>query len=242
MASRELVSEPLKSCTELDVASVISPLCELHQRVLKSPLPPLRESASECLNSYIDPNIANILSRTLEAFCSSKDTRFTRFRANTVYLFMSDEQSWPLLEWMETDGTKAMAIFDVDDPDDPMTCSWLIHSGINAEAHAPWTRTNVSWNVTGMSALKTLFGVAQHVLGILEWPTEYAIKLYCQDHLEDQTPDEYECLNAFLMNRLTKYAQLLVDHLFRMEQLNLSFDKVAPYFEEMSKNEGTFLR
>ena len=166
---------------------------------------------------------------------------FTRFRANAVYLFTNDEQSWPLLEWMETDGTKAMAIFDLDDPDDPMTYSWLIHSGIGAEAHAPWTRTNITWNVADMSALKTLFGVAQHVLGILEWRTEDALKLYCQDHLEDQTPEEYECLNAFLMNRLTKYAKLLFDHFFRKEQLNLSFDRVAPYFEEMSKNEGTFL-
>lgn len=147
-------------------------------------------SVNEALSSCTDPETARTIYHHLQGHLRSKSVRLTAFRASVVYSFSNDDKSWPIVEWEESDGTQAMGIFYTDVNDDPMTWSSLIHLGQSAGGH--WTRRHISWDVTDISILKRLFEGAQHALGLLQMPIDDALKLYCQEHIEDPTSEEYE--------------------------------------------------
>ena len=174
----------------------------------------------------------------LQTYLRSNSIRLTAFRASVVYSFSNDDESWAILEWVDTDGTQAMGIFVADVYDDPTTCSWLIHLANSEPDGVHGTGTRICWDVTDISVLKRLFQGAQHALGLLQMPMEDALKLYSQEHIEDPTSEEYAEINSFLIIRLRKYARLLYNHFRQMEQLNSSFDRVAPFCEEISSQEG----
>ena len=108
----------------------------------------------------------------------------TAFRVSVLFAFLDDDRSWPVVEWKQGTDTEFIALFHFDDTlCRPEVCSWLVHygSGILPEPtdEARWTVTSIAWGVTDMSHLKTLFGAAQHFLGILEWSPKVALNLYC---------------------------------------------------------------
>jgi len=85
-----------------------------------------------------------------------------------------------MLEWTEEDETKTLAIFHFEDPEKPEDGSWLMHSGrdVVTTDRRYWQQSRIDWNVADVAHLKILFGVAQHMLGLLEWPIADALKLY----------------------------------------------------------------
>ena len=103
-------------------------------------------------------------------------------RATPAYLF-NREKSWLIIEWTECDGTNAIVIFHFEE-DEPEQGSWLMHSGqvvsIEDTSLRRWTKSRIDWNVANVRHLKTLFNVAQHMLGLLEWHFANTLEPLCQ--------------------------------------------------------------
>ena len=125
--------------------------------------------------------IASLIANSLIAYLDSRDTRITALRARAAYLF-SDNQSWPIVEWKEQDDIMTIAIFHFDDIAEPDEGSWLMHSGrCVADNTMPekyrWQQSRIDWNVAEIYHLKILFGVLQHMLGLLEMSAIDAFEL-----------------------------------------------------------------
>ena len=97
------------------------------------------------------------------------------FRALMIYPMTDTQTSWPLLQWEEGSDDVFM-VFDVDD-EKLQNCSWLLCRGPRNERGSP---APIVWEVTDLSALGTLFGAVQQLLGVLEMPRMQAVILYCQ--------------------------------------------------------------
>jgi hypothetical protein len=140
----------------------------------------------------MDPESARVIYHALQRHLLAKSVQLVAFRASVVYSFLNDDESWSILEWEETDGTQVMAIF-YNDVYEPMNWSWVIHHGAGSPpGGGHWTRAHISWDVANITMLKKLFEGTQHALGLLQMPREDALKLYCQEHIEDPTSEEYE--------------------------------------------------
>jgi hypothetical protein len=83
--------------------------------------------------------------------------------------------SYPLVQWTEENRTEALAIFYFDDGDAPEQGSWLMHSG--KLENGLWKNAKLDWNVSDIEYLKRLFGVAQHLSELLEWPITDVLQL-----------------------------------------------------------------
>ena len=134
------------------------------------------------------------IAKTLMSYVHSRNTRITALRATPVYLFNDEENSFPLVEWTEEDDTKSVAIFHFEDDEKPEEGSWLMHSGrLVGKSKSPrrWKQSRIDWNVANIEHLKILFGVAQHMLGLLEWPPSEAFKIYCNMKSNTTSVTEY---------------------------------------------------
>jgi hypothetical protein len=106
-----------------------------------------------------------------------------------------DDFFWVVLEWREGESTDVLAIFHIEDEDDSDLCNSLLHYGFGGKSDESsarsWIRTSISWTVTGLGYLKTLFGAAQHILGILDMPVTDAMALYCESTPHDSSDERY---------------------------------------------------
>lgn len=141
------------------------------------------------------PEIASLISRSVMVYTHSKNAQIKALRCSTVYWFTDDETSWPVVEWVENNETNNLAIFHFGDPDEPGHGSWLMHSGLSVTDEASkkqiWENSRIDWNVAEIGHLKVLFGVAQHIAGMLEWSVEDATELYCKRNTEEESNPEY---------------------------------------------------
>jgi hypothetical protein len=176
--------------------SMASILGELHERVCLKPVSPMEVNMAtihEAISCWTTYSVATTISQSLQTHFQTTNAKITGFRASVVYSFTTDECFWPVIEWKENDDTEVLAIFYIDE-NEPEICSWLIHSGsgIRTEGTGRWNRTFVSWNVTEISHLKSLFGAAQHLLGLLGWSAEDLLNLYYQvEEEEDCNVEKY---------------------------------------------------
>ena len=80
------------------------------------------------------------------------------------------------------------------------TYSWIMHSGTRKSARKAsiqWLNASVRWDVGRLIHLKLLFGVAQHILDILEWPTSDSLVLYAHLTPRNRTQEEFVvCLSS----------------------------------------------
>jgi hypothetical protein len=109
-------------------------------------------------------------------------------RATAVYMLNNDDL-WPVIEWIELDGTARLIIFHFDELLGPEEGGWLMHSGVSDDC-SPWQKSRIAWNVATVEHLKILFSVVQHILGVLEWSVEDAMKLYCQIPSDDDSEEK----------------------------------------------------
>jgi hypothetical protein len=121
----------------------------------------------------------------------------TAFRVSVLCSLSNEDYSWPVVEWKAGDDTEVLAMFHFDSSHPPGACSWLVHygSGILKDStnDTRWKKTALAWGVTDMTHLKTLFGAAQHFLGILEWSPVDAMNLYCSADTTNCSAEEYYC-------------------------------------------------
>jgi hypothetical protein len=159
-----------------------------------------------------------------------------------LFGFANDDRSWPVVEWKEGDDKELFALFHFDDVNPrPEVGSWLVHYGAGITTDEDrWSGTSIAWGVTDMSHLKTLFGAAQHFLGILECDPPVALNLYCG--IEPSDPSDQEYLPRMsLTGRLIDYARCLYLHLHEIELLESEFDKIAPILQRLSDKESNTL-
>ena len=101
-----------------------------------------------------------------------------------MHTFTRNDCFWAVLEWTEDDHTDGLGIFHIDDDDPDSEINGLMHYGHRGKAHGKsdrcWVNTSISWTVTSLGQLKSLFGAARHILGILELPLQDSFTLYCE--------------------------------------------------------------
>jgi hypothetical protein len=172
----------------------------LHYKVSRRPIPhfPGKYSASVVLQRISDgcgtPEIASLITRSLMAYILSRDTQIKALRATTIYWFTDDHTYWTVVEWVEDDDVKGLAIFHFEDLHELGQGSWLMHSGLevaDTTENKYWENSRIDWNVANVGHLKILFGVAQHIVGMLGWSVEDAMKLYCKNETEEVSVSEY---------------------------------------------------
>jgi hypothetical protein len=174
---------------------------KLHYRVSRRPIPSLPEkyNASVIFQRISDgcgtPKIASLITRSLVAYTLSRDSQITALRASTIFWFTDNDASWTVLEWVEGNDVRNLAIFHFEDLDEPDQASWLMHSGLEVANTTTktkcWENSRIDWNVADINHLKILFGVAQHIVGMLEWSVEDAMKLYCKQDTDETSVPEY---------------------------------------------------
>lgn len=157
---------------------------ELHYKTSRRPIAELCENVLAKLVPIISVacstiKVAGTIAHTLISYVHSRNSRITELRATPVRLFNDEEKSWPMVEWTEEDKTKSLAIFHFHNVNKPEEGSWVMHSGrqVSVYDRRCWKQSRIDWNVADIEHLKILFGVAQHMLGLLEWPIAEALKI-----------------------------------------------------------------
>jgi hypothetical protein len=164
-----------------------STIQNLHLQVARKPIPEGKTDYQGMLEKvavWNSPEVTHRILCSLMRHFEATDTRVARFRASIIFSLTNDECAWPVVEWKEEDDTEAIAIFYVDETAPSDVCSWLMHYGRgileDSKEGMRWEKTSIAWSVGDMDHLKSLFKAAQHLLGILKWPTEDMLRLYCK--------------------------------------------------------------
>jgi hypothetical protein len=175
-------------------------LQRLHSRVSRraistSPEVYSIERIAETIAKSCDSDeISSVVTHSIAAYLTTRNRQIVALRATEVYSLVSDEDAWLVVEWLESDDLNCIAIFHFEDDLEVRSGSWLMHSGYQSPSEGPgsWNSSRVDWNVSEIDHLQILFGVAQHLLGILEWSVEDSVALYCQrQHLQEEVRGEY---------------------------------------------------
>ena len=182
-----------------DFKMYASSINKVHRRTIKQPLPegPVNyETICKAISAWTTFERTRTIAKSLWKHFETLGVEVTGFRVSVLFGFLGDDRSWPVVEWRQGTDTEFLALFHFDDKSPrPDVCSWLVHygSGILADPtdEARWKETSIAWGVTDMSHLKTLFGAAQHFLGILEWSPDVALNLYCAVVPTTCTQSEY---------------------------------------------------
>lgn len=135
------------------------------------------------------------LAALLMARLNSRGTKLIALRATPARYF-ADNFVWTIMEWVESDGLMALAIFHFDNPEEFSDGSWLMHHGqgfrlSGASAFPEWTSCGISWDVTQAGHLKVMFCVAEHTLGISQWPASLAVTVFRDKSGEPDSLQEY---------------------------------------------------
>ena len=164
-----------------------STIQNLHLEVARKPIPESKtdyEGMLEKVAVWNSPEVTRRIMCSLMRHFHATNTRVTRFRASIIFSLTNDECAWPIVEWKDEDNTEVITIFYVDDTAPSDVCGWLMHYGggihEDPKEDVRWEKTSIVWSVRDMDHLKSLFEAAQHLLGILKWPTEDMLRLYCR--------------------------------------------------------------
>ena len=116
-------------------------------------------------------------------------------RVSKVFPLTSEDHFWAVLEWMVGMDTDVLAIFQIDNVEDSATSpNWLMHQGYGrgctTTSSTPWATTAISWAVTNLGYLKSLFGAARHLLGLLEIPARDCLTLCTEHEPRNQSEEE----------------------------------------------------
>lgn len=178
-----------------DLNEHITALVDLHYRTRQRPIPKLSV-----------PLTPQLILQTIWTCCPTLEVallvtravigQWTRrkiaLRANMIYTLKTDGHAWPVVEWEEDDDTQVIVVFHFDDLENPTSCSWLVHTGkLYSQATKRWMKSAVEWNIADLGHLKTLFVVAEHTLGVMQWEFADALRLYCHSYPEESSKEEY---------------------------------------------------
>ena len=141
-------------------------------------------------STYVSEETATLITHAILEDLQSRGTQMIALRATAVYMLNDDDNMWAVIEWIEIDGVARIVIFHFDELAGPEEGSWLMHTGLSDDGDC-WRTSQVAWNVADVEHLKILFRVVRHILGVLEWSVEDAMKLYSQIPSDDNSNEEY---------------------------------------------------
>ena len=130
----------------------------------------------------VPQTLAVTIAHEILRFHGPNNSPMTGLRVSSVAPLTSEDHFWAVFEWMVGIDTDVLAIFQIDNVDGSTTApNWLMHQGYRrgctATSGTRWTTTLISWTVTNLGYLKSLFGAARHILGILEIPSRDSVTL-----------------------------------------------------------------
>ena len=149
------------------------------------------------VSSWTTPDVGQQIMHFLQKQFEATGAQVTAFRANIIYSMEEEGLAWTVVEWKEDVDTEVLALFYVDEESPSGVCSWLMHYGQGIMGdHSDngtkrWKQATISWKVADMDHLKSLFGAAQNLLGVLGWSSDDIIQLYCKRNLENCPQNEY---------------------------------------------------
>lgn len=125
------------------------------------------------------------------------NVNITGLRVSIMQPFTRDDYFWAVLEWTENGHIDGLGIFQIEIEDDSDSgINGLMHYGYREKIYSAsgrcWFSTSISWTVTSLGRLKSLFGAACHILGILELPLTDSIILYCETKEPISSEDKYD--------------------------------------------------
>lgn len=229
-----------------DIRNLTGVLDNVHSRIPKLPKtescgPPADfDTVHGTISTHINSSAASAINRTLRTIQSTSIT-MRGLIVSVFYPFGRDDHCWPVVQWTEGDDTEALAIFEVDLATN--ICSWIIHRGTRVDNESGWNEASIVWSVTHIGQLKGLFHAAQHLFGILEWSSADTHKIYCEGNFVNSSQEEYVSpilIHSWCYSRAARYAQLLIRHFSKIEQVNQAFDRVSAELESRSLRQGTF--
>jgi len=94
---------------------VLATVLEQLRQQMSDPPSVKQANILETVSCCTCPAVAAIVYPELQNQLRSKTTSIVAFRALMIYPMTDGEESWPMLQWKESDGREVMAIFDVDD-------------------------------------------------------------------------------------------------------------------------------
>ena len=138
------------------------------------------------------------LAALLVARLNSRGTRLVALRATAARYFTNDFV-WTIVEWVESDGLTALAIFHFDNPEQFADGSWVMHHAQGYRqsgtcAFSEWTSGTISWDVTQIGHLKMMFCIAEHMLRITQWPPNIAMAVFSNQPGDLDSIQEYAFL------------------------------------------------
>jgi len=163
----------------------------LHARVAQTYEPDLAAGmdlsavVAKISSSGIPPTLAVPIAHQILPLHLSSSAQITGLRVSKVVPFTRDDRFWAVFEWRVGIDIDLLAIFQIDNADESNSApNWLMHHRYGGRSMATsgsrWASTSISWTVTSLGNLKSLFGAARHILGILEIPTGDSLTLYCE--------------------------------------------------------------
>ena len=143
------------------------------------------------------PKIAASIAHQILEHNGSIDAHITGLRVSRVVPFTSDDRFWAVLEWRTGNDIDVLALFQIENDDDSNSVlNCLMHHGYGGRRTASsgrvWSRTSISWTVASVGNLKSLFGAARHLLGILEIPVSDCFTLYFENEQQNHSEEESE--------------------------------------------------
>jgi hypothetical protein len=151
---------------------------QLHTQL--TPMPAVDAPLETVLSSQIQSELVKPIMLWLLQYSQSEDSLITGWRASTIYP-LTNESSWPLVQWTENNAD-VMAIFKIDNG----VVGCLMHS-----QERDTKRSSISWQVAGIDELRTLFGAAQHMFGVLQWSPQDIVELYAGVSPQDESDERY---------------------------------------------------
>jgi hypothetical protein len=168
-------------------------LRSLHQRVSRIPFHN-QQQCHVCTNpiqilstiseTNVPPDVLLSITRAVFHYHHSTQCHIFGIRATMVYPLGQFNYCWMVLEWKESDNTDVLALYLIDEENEPGVYNWILHRSRNEAT------ITTSWMVIQIGDLKRLFEGVQHILGILELPFGDAIKL-CSRKGTDTSEEAY---------------------------------------------------
>jgi hypothetical protein len=168
-------------------------LHSVHHRVSQNPLD-IENQCIACTNPVrilgallqtgVPSDVIRPIARTILDRHRSTQRHIFGLRATMVYPLGEFDYCWMVLEWRENNDTDVLAIYLIDEDNEPGVYNWLMHSSQLQNT------TSISWTIRHINYLQRLFEGVHHILGVLELSVADAVRL-CTRNSTDTSHDAY---------------------------------------------------
>jgi hypothetical protein len=124
------------------------------------------------------------IARTILERHHSTQSHIFGLRATMVYPLGEFDYCWMVLEWRENIDTDVLAIYLIDEDNEPGVYNWLMHTSQSQDT------TSISWTIRHIDYLQRLFEGVHHILGVLELSVADAVRL-CSRNSTDTSNNAY---------------------------------------------------